>query len=169
MTDMGLVSALPTLLMCSLFITAVLTGIIPIRIRFRKRKPEEKPKDSFAFTNRLKWMNVNGDLVTMTAFQADCFYFQFQDLTGEKCTEFINYMSRFSMKMERHTMMLYCWLVQNRVKFTLKWHWNKDLSIRYNIKRRHCARDLKAKLDPLYTQIMLMDLEEFAQLYGGDE
>lgn len=112
------------------------------RHRTRHSTPTVRQVD--IFLNRLMHKTWYEDMRFVT-FRIDCFLFDFRPEGLEKQVqyEFFEYARTLDLANQQAIIKLYIWLLQHRIKFDLRFQWNKTLPARYNWQQRTKPAHLK--------------------------
>lgn len=95
---------------------------------------EKKPATE-RFLTKLDWKIHTGEMRDITMFQIDVYKFVFMTpLVGEILDDFVAYIKELDLSKVRSTMKIFVWLYQHGIYFRLKFGWNRNLPINYNLK-----------------------------------
>lgn len=116
------------------------------------------------FLNRLKWKTATNDFKEMTSFRIDCYLFAFErPLSKEEQYAFIEYAESLDLCQERSIIILYIWLYQKEIPFRLKFQWNENLPLLYNLKQVRKPGWYQRNLSRLKEEVKVFDLEKYAE------
>lgn len=118
-----------------LFIAAVAP-----RIRFGSRKPEppSRRKVDMFLTRMIHETCYNG--TRFVSFRIDCFLFDFKPWNPDGLDEsiqydFLDYTRTLDLANQQAIVKMAIWLIQRGVRFRLKYQYNGDLPVRYNLRQ----------------------------------
>lgn len=96
------------------------------------------------FLDRLNWKANCGGLNELCSFQVDVYQFCMADsLKDDVLREFTNFLRLLDMRQLRSVMIIFLWLYQRNIKFTLKFRYNQDLPFWYNLKNMYKPREIR--------------------------
>lgn len=124
------------------------------------------------FFEKLKWKLANNEIRDFTRFCVDVYCFRFEEpLSQEMSTDFTGLAERLEMKEVRAVMILFVWLCQHDVKFSLVFRWNSSLPVWYNLRHMMEPHRVRKTLQACgHDDIMSCPLEILVEkLYGKDD
>ena len=88
------------------------------------------------FLTKLNWKIHTGEMRDITMFQIDVYKFVFYDAAcrGKSWTIFVAYIKGLDLSKVKSTMKIFVWLYQHGIYFRLKFGWNRNLPINYNLR-----------------------------------
>jgi hypothetical protein len=106
--------------------------------------------DHDIFLNRLRWKTVYGEFDGMTIFSTDCITYKFRrPLTREEQMDFISFLGD-SEHMNTLSPVDFCnFFLKNKIPFSLKFKYIKDLSIKDNYRYAKIIKALQQELRKL--------------------
>ena len=85
--------------------------------------------------NRINWKFHTGELTFMTQFQIDVYRFVMKEpIDRMQAMEFLTFVRKLDARQQRSIMLMFIWLYQHQIRFTLTFGYNLRLPIRYNLK-----------------------------------
>lgn len=110
-----------------------------VQYLFRKKMPVSQRRVDM-FMNKLIHESAYGDFRFVT-FRIDCFLFDFRKkypngLPDKIQYEFVDYTRTLDLANQQAIVKMAMWLIQHGIDFELKYQWNWDLPVRYNIGQR---------------------------------
>lgn len=123
----------------------ILLSILAVLLYYR---PAGKTfMDPPVFFNRLQWKLQNNEMTEFTSFLIDVYCFKFDPpLPKEMSMAFTEFAGRLDMKQLRSVMILFVWLYQHGADFRLTFRWNRNASVRYNMKNLFWPRRVRKLL-----------------------
>ncbi len=89
------------------------------------------------FLNRINWKANMGKMAQMDTFRVDVYQFVFDPpLRDETLMSFTKFIRKLPMREVRSVIKIWVWLYQHKIKFRLRFSWNGNLPVIYNLK--HC-------------------------------
>lgn len=99
------------------------------------------------FLDRLNWKANCGGLNELCSFQVDVYQFRMADsLRDDVLREFTDFLRLLDMRQLRSVMIIFMWLYQRDIKFTLKFRYNQNLPFWYNLKNIRKPRVIRKKM-----------------------
>lgn len=99
------------------------------------------------FLDRLNWKANCGGLNELCSFQVDVYQFCMADsLKDDVLKAFTDFLRLLDMRQLRSVMIIFMWLYQRDIKFTLKFRYNQNLPFWYNLKNIRKPRVIRKKM-----------------------
>lgn len=131
------------------------TGLLRnVRACFRARKARREPasmQEVDMFLNKILFKGETEN-IRFVSFCIDVFLFDFRPwypdgLDRKAQYAFFDYMRTLDLRDMRAVTKLYIWLIQHDVKTDLKFQWNRDLPVKYNLSRRKYPKKIRDNVD----------------------
>lgn len=115
---------------------------------YKRRRTPVSTRRVDMFLNRLLFKS-NMDRISFVTFRIDCFLFDFgpKGLVIEIQDELFQYMKTLDLAQQQAILKIYIWLMQHEVQFELRYSWNWDLPLAYNIRQIRKSAYLKSLID----------------------
>lgn len=111
-----------------------------------------------SFITKMKWQAANGNLQRLEKLQINTFLFTFPEgIEDEKLYEFFGFLDRFNRMSLAAVRTIYVWLYQQKIPFSLKFHYNRHIPFLANLFLLRAPKVLVEKAMLAYGHDMLMN------------